>query len=337
MLPRRAYQSRSAFTLIELLVVIAIIAILIALLLPAVQQAREAARRSQCKNNMKQIGLALQNYHDVYRKFPVGALPAPGASTYSLGGWRWRILPFMDQSPLFNRPTTPGVTFRSCAGSANSNVLFWSGVRIPAYHCPSSALPVAKEAACSSSCGGDCVVFERHDYVGIMGANPDPIGRNESDGVRWECRYGWLYNTGMILGGECVAIRDCTDGMSNTIIVGEQSGNMWSKVRSSYHSGWCGGLYSYNSVKRNLALGTPSSTATQYAQCTVVKSAPNPKSLPSDGDADYEPSGPLTSFHTGGCHILLGDGSVRFLSDSTQAEICRMLAVRADAQVIGEY
>ena len=329
-------KQRRAFTLIELLVVIAIIAILIALLLPAVQQAREAARRSQCKNHMKQLGLALQNYHDVYTKFPVGALPAPGASTYSLGGWRWRILPFMDQTPLYNQPTSPGVTFRSCASSANANTLFWSGVRVPAYHCPSSALPEVQLAACSSSCGGDCLEFERHDYVGIMGANPDPLDRDETDRARWMTNYGHVYNTGLLLGGECVAIRDCTDGTSNTIIVGEQSGNQWSKIRSSYHSGWCGGLYSYRSVTQN-ATNSAAATSTQYAQCTVVKSAPNPKSLPSDGNTDYDPAGPLSSFHTGGCHILLADGSVRFLSDSTQAEICRQLAVRADGQVIGEY
>jgi len=336
MLLPREQRPRRAFTLIELLVVIAIIAILIALLLPAVQQAREAARRSQCKNNMKQIGLALQNYHDVFTKFPVGALPAPGATTYSLGGWRWRVLPFMDQTPLFNRPTSPGVTFRSCASSANSNILYWSGVRVPAYHCPSSALPEVKLASCNSSCGGDCIEFERHDYVGIMGANPDPLGRDETDRARWLTNYGHVYNTGLLLGGECVAIRDCTDGTSNTIIVGEQSGNAWTTVRSALHSGWSAGLYSYRSVTQN-ATNSASATSTQYAQCTVVKSAPNPKSLPSDGDRDYDPSVPLTSFHTGGCHILLADGSVRFLSDSTQAEICRMLAVRADGQVIGEY
>src|SRR5437660_1842136 len=92
---------RQGFTLIELLVVIAIIAVLIALLLPAVQQAREAARRSQCKNNLKQYGLALANYHDVYKMYPIGGDQTWGNSTYL--GWQPRILPFIDQMPIFNQ------------------------------------------------------------------------------------------------------------------------------------------------------------------------------------------------------------------------------------------
>ena len=324
------------FTLIELLVVIAIIAILIALLLPAVQQAREAARRSQCTNHMKQIGLALHNYHDVHRKFPVGAMGAPGNGTYALGGWRWRILPFIDQAPLYNRPTTPAPVWRTCEGNAQDYHLFWTGVLIPLYHCPSSALPMVQKAACYSSCTTPCLSFERHDYVGIMGANPDPVGRDETDGVRWECNYGWTYNTGLLIGGDCLGIRDTIDGTSNTIIVGEQSGNAWSSVRSAYHSGWSSGLYANTSVKRNLELGT-AKNATMYAQTTVVTSAPNPKSLPSEGNTDYDPAGPLTSFHAGGCHILLADGAVRFLGDSTNATICRELAVRDDGNVVGEY
>ena len=93
-IPRR----KRGFTLIELLVVIAIIAILIALLLPAVQQAREAARRSQCKNNMKQIGLALHNYHDVFTTFPIGGLKNSRGPN-----WRVGLLPYMDQAPAYNQ------------------------------------------------------------------------------------------------------------------------------------------------------------------------------------------------------------------------------------------
>jgi len=103
-----ARTKRKAFTLIELLVVIAIIAILIALLLPAVQQAREAARRTQCKNNLKQMGLALHNYHDVYDRFPNASMaadtPQPGCSGWVLSrGWSWRvaILPYVEQANLY--------------------------------------------------------------------------------------------------------------------------------------------------------------------------------------------------------------------------------------------
>ena len=102
----RKLTMKRGFTLIELLVVIAIIAILIALLLPAVQQAREAARRSQCKNNMKQIGLALHNYHDVYNTFPPGYVGQTDVSIlagYGLWSWSALILPYIDQAPLYNQ------------------------------------------------------------------------------------------------------------------------------------------------------------------------------------------------------------------------------------------
>src|SRR5437879_165311 len=95
-------RRRRGFTLIELLVVIAIIAVLIALLLPAVQQAREAARRTQCKNNMKQYGLALANYHDVYNMFPIGGTGGCCARPPALG-FQVRLLPYIDQAPLFNQ------------------------------------------------------------------------------------------------------------------------------------------------------------------------------------------------------------------------------------------
>ena len=132
------------------MVVIAIIAILIALLLPAVQQAREAARRSSCKNNMKQLGLALQNYHDTYTTFPLGVHPIGGQSNnYGVGNWKWRILPFMDQTPMYKAPTA-GLNWRG-AGAHTANAAIWKKFRVPGYHCPSSALSqTVSSAQCDS-------------------------------------------------------------------------------------------------------------------------------------------------------------------------------------------
>jgi prepilin-type N-terminal cleavage/methylation domain-containing protein len=137
----RTTSSRRGFTLIELLVVIAIIAILIALLLPAVQQAREAARRSQCKNNLKQIGLALHNYHDTYNQFPTGSVyttdaPSQGDGAHSNfrnanygSTWLTAILPMFDQAPLYNRYNF------SVPSQNNASV---TSVEMPALKCPSA-------------------------------------------------------------------------------------------------------------------------------------------------------------------------------------------------------
>ncbi len=122
-------RRRRGFTLIELLVVIAIIAILIALLLPAVQQAREAARRSTCKNNLKQIGLAIHNYNDTAKMFPPGCIPqrdTDNGFTNQYESWCWMtyILPQMDQAPLFKNLNVNGRTLSSWGSSANLNQLF---------------------------------------------------------------------------------------------------------------------------------------------------------------------------------------------------------------------
>jgi prepilin-type N-terminal cleavage/methylation domain-containing protein len=136
-----------AFTLIELLVVIAIIAVLIALLLPAVQQARESARRTQCKNNMKQLGLAIHNYHDNNNFFPIGE-----QSGWGRMNWRMSLMPFLDQATLYTRvdvaftsflPATQGNGFASSGGSEGgygpqNNVI--RGWKAPGYNCPSSTL-----------------------------------------------------------------------------------------------------------------------------------------------------------------------------------------------------
>src|SRR5262249_47931835 len=147
----RYLRSHRAFTLIELLVVIAIIAVLIALLLPAVQQAREAARRSQCKNNLKQIGLALHNYHDSFGKLPLNRhsgrnLPAQFGSL----GWTAMILPYIDQAPLYST-----INFSDQTGNLVNGVQVNIDARrkiIPVLNCPSNVQPAT---ATNQGHGGD--------------------------------------------------------------------------------------------------------------------------------------------------------------------------------------
>ena len=139
----KTHPRKRGFTLIELLVVIAIIAVLIALLLPAVQQAREAARRSTCKNNLKQIGLALHNYHDIYKMFPIGAQERPaaygadangntGPGNYESWGWAASMLPQIDQAPLFDSMDVSNRTLSEVcvlAAAGNQQAIQWQTTR----------------------------------------------------------------------------------------------------------------------------------------------------------------------------------------------------------------
>lgn len=202
------------FTLIELLVVIAIIAILIALLLPAVQQAREAARRTQCKNNLKQIGLALHNYHDAHRTFPYAYLCLPCADN-QIGGWGWAtmILPYVDQAPLYNAMGVGTSGHMPAVADSNTQTI------ISAYICPSDSSPGIN---CRHS------NFAKSNYVAVYGSSGVGIDVNHN---------------GMFYRNSRIKVRDITDGTSNTLAIGERiwggecsgnpQGSIWAGVRNA--------------------------------------------------------------------------------------------------------
>ena len=321
------------FTLIELLVVIAIIAILIALLLPAVQQAREAARRTQCRNNMKQMGLALHNYHDNNNKFPLGEL-----YPYN-GNWKARILPFMDQGPLYNNFTWASSSFHS--NSSSTFVAALSGTIVPALNCPSSPLPRLGNVS-----GTDNVLnAQLHCYTGVMGAYPDPAGRTAEclDTGAWG---SFACANGLLLVNETVGIRDNTDGTSNTIIVGEQSGDVaGDDMRANYWGGWCGTSFNVGSQAAPVTSAATGTTMVSSGT-TTLRYAPNADQgattaltcvTGSGCDFNYRHNTPLNSYHEGGVHVLMADGAVRFLSENISLVTYRQLGVRDDGQVVGEY
>ncbi|MEQ8854804.1 DUF1559 domain-containing protein [Gimesia sp.] len=325
-------STRRGFTLIELLVVIAIIAILIALLLPAVQQAREAARRSTCKNNMKQIGLALHNYHDVYSTFPVGALPG------NRPNWRVGILPAIDQAPLFNQLSISGHWASGCNSSssygqqATGTNLVLVGLKIPVFQCPSN--PLDPNNPSGSMCNYD--KLQCHDYVGISGATPDPAPTPRTNVCSTGASYGVYCNNGILVPGKNYRFRDITDGASNTMIVGEQSGSVGTNDwRTNYHGGWRGWSSSGDVATRTGAHHVGGVTTIAF-QINAKSGQSGGNTVPRSNSA-YSGNTVLNSHHTGGIHMLLADGGVRFISENIDFLTLRQLCARDDGQVVGEF
>ena len=213
---------RSGFTLIELLVVIAIIAVLIALLLPAVQQAREAARRTQCRNNMHQIGLALHNYHDAHGMFPAAYYAAPNADGGNGWGFGAMLLPYLDESAVYNT-----ANFTLGSGTAENATARWA--RLAQFICPSDRDPQLVDV-------GNGITASVSTYVPMAGT--ECMHHHPSD------------NDGMFFHNSRVRIRDVRDGTSNTVAAGERSvglldatwqgaitGAINPRIRTAGHSG----------------------------------------------------------------------------------------------------
>ncbi len=326
---------RRGFTLIELLVVIAIIAILIALLLPAVQQAREAARRSQCKNHLKQLGLALHNYHDAFNRFPIGAqVPLWNAN------WRWSILPYLDQAPLYNRTTqTPENgrgfnTFNAWTGTGGygtANAAL-SNALVSPLKCPSSTTdPFYKGTADGVSPGqstsGGTEIGMTMDYVGIGGSYSDAGVAAINKSAVVNTSYGTMGQNGMLPIGIAQNMKDCTDGTSNTMMIGEDSGLIANVDRRKNLSGGWGGMR---------PVGTSGGDGYGGGGIVTIRYSPNPKTAPAFTGAGFN-NGPLTSFHVGGVHTLLADGSVRFISDNLSLDTLLALGAINDGIVVGEF
>jgi prepilin-type N-terminal cleavage/methylation domain-containing protein len=309
---------RRAFTLIELLVVIAIIAILIALLLPAVQQAREAARRTECKNKMKQMGLALHNYHDTFNGFPYGQMS--GAGVIPSGSLLMKnqnglvmLLPYIEQANLYS-----GLNFNEPFGVYNHGV-----APVVTLACPNLAAKSVKLQAfiCPSDNGIQFITDGIHYGCGTTG-----------QGISYKSSYGLSVNTTHLpglwstqpitvrtaFGGNSFStMRDFTDGTSNSALVIEnvfecRSGQIapWA---CSQHAGT--GTRLLGGINKWLQVSTGISIPGRVENYNVNAS----------------------SLHTGGCQVLLGDGAVRFVSENTNQLTLNNLAYISDGQVLGEF
>ncbi|MDB5339874.1 MAG: hypothetical protein JWN70_5493 [Planctomycetaceae bacterium] len=324
----RHHHSRG-FTLIELLVVIAIIAVLIALLLPAVQQAREAARRAQCKNNLKQFGLAFHNYSETYGTFPSG-----GFGQFSIS-WYGSILPQMEQSTTYNK-----LAFVDSGGySGGANAAVWSGWKPSFIWCPSSNLPqvCVRDGVVASSC-----------YLGIAGATASAASPTDPTGLN-RCvshSQGYSCSNGVLIPNAVTRIRDITDGTTNTIMVGEGSrygvnGSGQVDIRGSGEWGtWLGpGARGVPNGPAVAGDTYPYSSGPWSRNITTIRYGINniTESSGAGGNSRDGTNNSLQSAHTGGVNVLLGDGGVRFLSDSLNQAILINLSIRDDGNVIGEF
>lgn len=310
---------RLGFTLIELLVVIAIIAVLIALLLPAVQQAREAARRTQCKNNLKQLGLAMHTYHDTLNGFPLAS-----AGAVSKPNWRVFILPYLDQAPLFNQLDTTNGNFLGNGYAGTTAVL--NGFKMEVFNCPSSPLDTNNTIAPGGRAYNNPNRGQTHRYVGISGATADPANRGTS--VCAAGSYGSIYcRNGLIVPFLFTRIRDCIDGTSNTMLVAEQSGMVDNgDLSNNYYGGWSG------------SGGTAPPGDTHWGTGnTAIRYPINQKTSAAGADQTWTANTIVNSFHTGGIHVLLADGSVRFISENLDFNTLNKLACKDDGTVIGEF
>jgi prepilin-type N-terminal cleavage/methylation domain-containing protein/prepilin-type processing-associated H-X9-DG protein len=342
----------AGFTLIELLVVIAIIAILIGLLVPAVQKVREAAARAQCQNNLKQIGLALHNYHDTKKTLPPGGTDdrVPWGTVNSGGwgaGWMAYILPYIEQGPLYAKlePTFNG---HSGWGNPATDALI-NGVTIPVYRCPATTLP--EYAWYNSTYGYGTNKVMMATYVGISGAVNGFIpgyidSRVESGGSATDCCSGGIISGGGVLFPfSKIKLQTIKDGTSNTMFVSEQADQLtltdgtqvpWNANRVGWligsHAGGAPPAYNPNGDDRTFNMVT-----IRYAINKVTGFPAGNGNCATTGVCENTCSNcPLSSTHTGGVNAVFGDGSVRFVSESVAMPILASLAIRDDGYPIGD-
>lgn len=332
--PRRT----RGFTLIELLVVIAIIAVLVALLLPAVQQAREAARRSTCKNNLKQMGIALHNYHDT-----TGALPFAwmAGSNLNLSCWSIMILPYLDQSPLYEKwdSSVPAFNealafFPPASVQGNLEVI---RTQLPVYMCPSSvANEVDNYTLPANSAGGGVPPVNlnwtaaRSDYcpaTGVRGTFSN-IAYSGFPGGSGGQRGGALNAVGAISSDGITRLRDIQDGTSNTILIAERTGGAtiyrkrgqdatYTTLAGPANGGaWGDFLNGEHWPEGSLYDGTIGGGGPCIINCSNMRSIG------------------FHSFHVGGIHAALCDGSVRFVSENVSAFIFAGMITRAKGETI---
>jgi prepilin-type N-terminal cleavage/methylation domain-containing protein/prepilin-type processing-associated H-X9-DG protein len=349
---------RFGFSLVEVLVVVAIIGVLMSLLLPAIQQSRESGRTTQCRNNLRQIGLAIQNYYSANRAFPAGCV-GDTASPVDIQGWGWAtyLLPYLEQQPLFtainpNQNSLPVVL-------ASESLQPYLRTPVPVFRCASDTgeelqsdsrtlsgfvlpLPLAAKQAPT----GSLSIPSRYAGLACIVAPPSGGSHSDSYGVRaarsnyvasfgdfWlQSSFAWTWDdyagNGIFGSNTATRIQDISDGASHTLAIGERSSKSFAAI-------WAG-VDGWNRCERE---GVPMVMATAFYR---MNSDPEAYYLSCDpkGAAGY------SSMHSGGANFVMADGAVRFISDTVHFAVSnkvakigtfQRLARRNDGQTIGDF
>ncbi|TWT30616.1 DUF1559 domain-containing protein [Blastopirellula retiformator] len=327
---------KSGFTLVELLVVIAIIGVLIALLLPAVQQARESARRMQCSNNLKQLSLALHNYHDVHQVFPPAAL-MPSSDRKGGASWLTRLLPQMEQNAAYDQMTFVDTDWTDQIGP-NRNWQVTSTLRVPALNCPSSPMETTRKRATSAgtqALGAPTEIeYQVADYVGNGGSYFS--GANVNQDVQpgeWGI-YGYVTWNGTLVSideknSQAIGFRDIVDGTSNTITIGEQSSFYNGPSCAAGNCDWRGG--NWDGGAWSCGVG---GWDEWWLNVATIRHGINWNGTGIGHNQPYYRHTIFRSQHPGGAQMARADGSVAFYAETTGLQTLMSLFDRADGAVI---
>lgn len=335
----RISNGRRGFTLVELLVVIAIIGILVALLLPAVQAAREAARRTECTNKLKQIGLGLHNFHDTFKHFPIGEWNDDNDDI----GWQVWLLPYIEQQTMFNSLTTLAQVPKMGGGNNGYNMdgppNGWSGRvnafqtqfsnSLPAFTCPSDVNPLNWNNG-----------YARSSYCGSIGQAPQNISGTHPDGFGCGGNYNGSRQTGVFRYSNnndnttCPNFATLTDGSSNTIGVGEVSQNNWAWGGNTGDGAapiWGGGNPNSRGCGDVWGMGsTFRCVDTQFPINFGVK-------VNGNGWAVDRSILCFGSQHPGGANFGIMDGTVRFISQTIDTTLYRNLGTVNGGEALGDF